>query len=60
MNKKNILTIVKIKNSNLVFAYIIFNNFKLSPDFDWTIATDSAVSFSGKAMQDLTLRPLVA
>lgn len=46
--------------TNLVFAYIIFNNFKLSPDFDWTIATDSAVSFSGKAMQDLTLRPLVA
>lgn len=34
-----------------VFAYIIFPNFKLSPDFDWSVATDGAHPFSGKAMQ---------
>lgn len=37
--------------TNLLFAYIIFPNFKLSPDFDWSIATDGAHPFSGKAMQ---------
>ena len=31
---------------------IIFPNFKMSPDFDWTIATDSTHSFSGKAQQE--------
>lgn len=38
--------------TNLVYAYLIFPNFKLSPDFDWTIATDSTHPFSGKAMQE--------
>lgn len=35
-----------------MFAYLIFPNFKLSPDFDWTIATDSVHAFSGRAQQD--------
>lgn len=35
-----------------IFAYLIFPNFKLSPDFDWTIQTDSTHPFSGRAMQD--------
>ena len=38
--------------TNLVYAYVIFNNFKLSPDFDWSIQTDGAHPFSGKAQQD--------
>lgn len=35
-----------------LFAYLIFPNFKLSPDFDWSISTDSPHAFSGKAQQD--------
>lgn len=35
-----------------VFAYVVFPNFKLSPDFDWSIATDGAHPFSGKAQQE--------
>ena len=38
--------------TKMIFAYIIFPNFKLSSDFDWTIATDSTHSFSGRAMQE--------
>lgn len=38
--------------TNLIYAYVIFNNFKLSPDFDWSVATDGAHPFSGKAQQD--------
>ena len=38
--------------TTLIHAYVIFNNFKLSPDFDWSIATDSTHPFSGKAQQD--------
>lgn len=38
--------------TNLVYAYVIFNNFKLSPDFDWSIQTDGSHPFSGKAQQD--------
>lgn len=38
--------------TNLVYAYLIFPNAKLSPDFDWSIATDSTHPFSMKAMQD--------
>ena len=38
--------------TNLVYAYVIFNNFKLSPDFDWSIATDGSHPFSGRAQQD--------
>ena len=38
--------------TNLVYAYVIFYNFKLSPDFDWSIATDGSHPFSGKAQQD--------
>ena len=37
--------------TTLVHAYVIFNNFKLSPDFDWSIQTDGAHPFSGKAQQ---------
>lgn len=36
----------------LIYAYLIFPNFKISPDFDWSIATDGAHPFSGQAMQD--------
>ena len=46
--------------TNLIYAYVIFNNFKLSPDFDWSVATDGAHPFSGKAQQDLKYRSLVA
>ena len=42
--------------TNLLFAYLIFPNFKLSPDFDWNIATDGAHPFSGKAMQEYCAR----
>ena len=38
--------------TELIYAYLVFNNAKLSPDFDWTIATDSTHPFSMKAMQD--------
>lgn len=37
--------------TTLVHAYVIFNNFKLSPDFDWSIQTDGSHPFSGKAQQ---------
>ena len=37
--------------TSLIHAYLIFPNFKLSPDFDWSIATDGAHPFSGKAQQ---------
>lgn len=40
----------KVKLS--VYAYVIFNNAKLSPDFDWSIATDGTHPFSMKAQQD--------
>ncbi len=46
--------------TNLIYAYVIFNNAKLSPDFDWSIATDGAHPFSMKAQQDLNDRSLVA
>lgn len=39
--------------TNLIYAYVIFPNFKLSPDFDWSVATDGTHPFSGKAQQDL-------
>lgn len=38
--------------TNLIYAYLVFPNFKLSPDFDWSVATDGAHPFSGKAQQD--------
>lgn len=38
--------------TNLLFAYLVFPNFKLSPDFDWNIQTDGSHPFSGKAMQE--------
>lgn len=38
--------------TQLIYAYLIFPNFKLSPDFDWNIATDGAHPFSGKAQQE--------
>lgn len=38
--------------TNMIFAYLIFPNAKLSPDFDWNIATDSTHPFSLRAMQD--------
>ena len=46
--------------TNLVYAYVIFNNAKLSPDFDWSIATDGTHPFSMKAQQDLKHRSLAA
>lgn len=41
--------------TNLIYAYLVFPNAKLSPDFDWSIATDSTHPFSMRAMQELTL-----
>ena len=41
--------------TNLIYAYLIFPNAKLSPDFDWSIATDSTHPFSMKAMQELSV-----
>ena len=38
--------------TELIYAYVIFNNAKLSPDFDWSIATDGTHPFSMKAQQD--------
>ena len=38
--------------TNLIYAYLVFPNFKLSPDFDWNISTDGTHPFSGKAQQD--------
>lgn len=38
--------------TNLIHSYLVFPNFKLSPDFDWSIATDGSHPFSGKAQQD--------
>lgn len=38
--------------TDLIYAYLIFPNCKLSPDFDWSIATDSTHPFSMKAMQE--------
>ena len=37
--------------TDLIYAYLIFPNFKLSSDFDWTMSTDSTHPFSGRAMQ---------
>lgn len=37
--------------TSLIYAYMIFPNAKLSPDFDWTIATESTHPFSMKAQQ---------
>lgn len=37
--------------TNLIYAYIVFPNAKLSPDFDWNIATDGVHPFSMRAMQ---------
>ena len=39
-----------------IFAYLIFPNAKLSPDFDWTISSDSTHPFSLKAMQEYCAR----
>lgn len=38
--------------TELIYAYLIFPNAKLSPDFDWSISTDSTHPFSMKAMQN--------
>jgi hypothetical protein len=38
--------------TKMVFAYLIFPNFKISPDFDWNIQSDGTHPFSGKAMQE--------
>lgn len=43
---------IKEKYRNLIYAYVVFPNFKLSPDFDWSVATDGTHPFSGKAQQD--------
>lgn len=37
--------------TDLIYAYLIFPNFKLSSDFDWGMSTDSTHPFSGRAMQ---------
>lgn len=38
--------------TKMVFCYLIFPNFKISSDFDWSIQTDGTHPFSGKAMQE--------
>ena len=40
--------------TNLIYAYLVFPNAKLSPDFDWSISTDSTHPFSMRAMQELS------
>ena len=40
------------EQTNLIYAYLVFPNAKLSPDFDWSIATDSTHPFSMRAMQE--------
>lgn len=47
-----ILGVDVCRQTDLLYAYLIFPNCKLSPDFDWTIATDSTHPFSMKAMQE--------
>lgn len=37
--------------TTLIHCYLIFPNFKLSPDFDWSVQTDGSHPFSGKAQQ---------
>lgn len=37
--------------TTLIHCYLVFPNFKLSPDFDWSVATDGTHPFSGKAQQ---------
>ena len=37
---------------DLIYAYLIFPNFKISPDFDWNVQTDGTHPFSGTAMQN--------
>ena len=37
--------------TTLIHAYVIFPSFKLSPDFDWSVATYGSHPFSGKAQQ---------
>ena len=44
------------KPEEQIFAYVVFPNFKLSPDFDWTMSTDSTHAFSGKAQQEYCSR----
>ena len=46
--------------TNLIYAYLIFPNAKLSPDFDWSIATDSTHPFSMRAMQELSFTYIVS
>ena len=46
--------------TNLIYAYLIFPNAKLSPDFDWSIATDSTHPFSMRAMQELSFTYFVS
>ena len=36
----------------MIYALIIFNNFRISPDFDWNISTDGNHPFSGVANVD--------
>lgn len=38
--------------TTMIYAYLIFPNAKLSPDFDWSITTDSTHPFSMRAMQE--------
>lgn len=38
--------------TKLIYAYLVLPNFKISTDFDWSIATDGTHPFSGQAMQD--------
>ena len=47
-----ILGVDVCRQTDLLYAYLIFPNCKLSPDFDWNIATDSTHPFSMKAMQE--------
>lgn len=36
--------------------YVVFPRLQLSPDFDWTLDTESAQPFSGQALKDWTTR----
>ena len=47
----------KVSQSDVVRAfYVVFPKFQMSPDFDWTLDTESAQSFSATALKDYCAR----
>lgn len=46
------LLVYKKCDDTLRLAYVVFPNYQMSPDFDWTLDTESTHSFSGIAQVD--------